>query len=334
MRFALAGLLLLLCAGSAQAQKTDSVWIRNGDRITGEVKSLSRGLLKYSTDDLGTIYIEWDKVDRISTTTVVEIRLASGRKFYGSLGLAPAGRLVVAANTIPLSDIVTVAPIEGKFLGRLSGYLDLGFSYQKANKAVQLSTGAKVVYRDPSTETTLGITTFLEDRDDAEETSRLSAALTERVFLSNRWSTGFVVGYDQNEELDLAGRARLVGFGARMLAQSNHIEVAATGGLVLTRERYISTDLTFNGFEGLVGATFRAFRYDRPKLDASLTSQAFPSFSIKGRVRLQNDLRLSYELVKDFMLTGTLFDTYDSKPQAAGAPRNDFGTTLAITWTF
>ena len=51
------GILLLLGigAGAAEAQKTDSVWIRNGDRITGEVKSLSRGLLKYSTDDLGTV---------------------------------------------------------------------------------------------------------------------------------------------------------------------------------------------------------------------------------------------------------------------------------------
>jgi hypothetical protein len=334
MRLGLVALALLLGTGAAEAQKTDSVWIRNGDRITGEVKSLSRGLLKYSTDDLGTIYIEWDKVDRISTTTILEIQLESGRKYYGSLGLASAGWLVLRDDRLPLADIVTMAPIEGKFLGRLSGYLDLGFSYQKANKALQLSTGAKVVYRDPKTETTLGINTFLEDRDDAEETSRLSAALTERVFLSNRWSTGFVVGYDQNEELDLAGRARLVGFGARMLAQSNHIELSATGGLVLTRERYISTDSTSNGFEGLVGATFRAFRYDRPKLDASLVSQAFPSFSIKGRVRLQNDLRLSYELVKDFMLTVTLFDAFDSKPPAAGATKNDFGTTLAITWTF
>ena len=51
-------------------------------------------------------------------------------------------------------------------------------------------------------------------------------------------------------------------------------------------------------------------------------------------MRLQNDFRLSYELVKDFMLTGTVFDTYDSKPPAAGIPKNDFGTTLAISWTF
>jgi hypothetical protein len=52
------------------------------------------------------------------------------------------------------------------------------------------------------------------------------------------------------------------------------------------------------------------------------------------RVRLQNDLRVSYELVKDFMLTVTVFDTYDSKPPSAGATKNDFGTTFAITWTY
>jgi hypothetical protein len=62
--------------------------------------------------------------------------------------------------------------------------------------------------------------------------------------------------------------------------------------------------------------------------------RTYPSFSIPRRVRWQNDLRLSYELVKDFMLTVTLFDAYDSKPQSAEATKNDFGTTLAISWTF
>jgi hypothetical protein len=51
-------------------------------------------------------------------------------------------------------------------------------------------------------------------------------------------------------------------------------------------------------------------------------------------VRAQNDLRLSYELLSDFMLTGTIFDSFDNKPQAAAASKHDFGTTLAISWTF
>ena len=87
-------------------------------------------------------------------------------------------------------------------------------------------------------------------------------------------------------------------------------------------------------FEGLIGAVFNAFRYDSPKLNAAVSSQLYPSFSIQGRVRWQNDLRLSYELVKDFMLTVTLFDSFDNKPQSAGAEKNDYGTTLAISWTF
>jgi hypothetical protein len=227
-----------------------------------------------------------------------------------------------------------MAPIQQRVLARLTGYVDLGFSYQKAHNAFQLSTGSRVVYRAPGAETTFEITSFLEDRDDAVETSRLSTGLAERVLLGNRWSAGVVLGYDQNDELDLAGRGRLVGFGARNLIQSNRVTLRLTGGLVITRERYLSTDSTTTGYEGLVGVVFNAFRYDHPKLDASLTTQAFPSFSIAGRVRMQNDLRVSYELVKDFMLTLTLFDAYDSKPPAAGAEKNDFGTTLAITWTF
>src|SRR3954468_20170809 len=111
MTIKLAGLFLLLGAATAQAQK-DSVWIQNGDRITGEVESLSRALLKYSTDDLGTIYIEWDKVDRISSPTMFEVYLKSGRKFYGPLGLAAHGSVVLGSDTLLLRDIVAMSPIQ------------------------------------------------------------------------------------------------------------------------------------------------------------------------------------------------------------------------------
>jgi len=330
----LAGLLLVLGAGVAEAQKTDSVWIKNGDRITGEVKALSHALLEYSTDNLGTIYIEWDKVDRISSPSTFEVTLSSGRKIYGTLGLSSSGKVVMGMEAVPLIDIVILAPIKQTFFERLDGYLDLGFSYQKAHQTVQLTTGAKVAYRGPGAETVLEFSTFLEDRDDAAETSRLSGSLTERLLFKNRWSAGVVVGYERNQELDLAGRTRIVGFGARTMAQNNHLDFWITGGLVGTLERYFSTDTTTTSVEGLAGLVFDAFKYDHPKLAASILSQVFPSFTIGGRVRWENNLRVSHELVKDFMVTATLFDSYDSKPPAAGASKNDFGTTLAISWTF
>ena len=106
-----AGLALALRAAQATAQKTDSVWIRNGDRITGEVKSMSRALLKYSTDDLGTISIEWTNVTRIYSPSTFEIQVTSGRKYYGSLRLAPNGRVLVGDNLLVLSEIVSLARI-------------------------------------------------------------------------------------------------------------------------------------------------------------------------------------------------------------------------------
>jgi hypothetical protein len=119
-----------------------------------------------------------------------------------------------------------------------------------------------------------------------------------------------------------------------MLIETNDSELLASAGMVLNRERYISTDSASTGIEGSLSAAFRAFRYDQPKLDAQLTTQAFPSFTIRGRVRLQTDVRLSYELIKDFMLTVTAFDTFDSKPPSEVASKHDYGTTLAISWTF
>ena len=103
---------------------------------------------------------------------------------------------------------------------------------------------------------------------------------------------------------------------------------------MVTREKYVSTDSSTTGLEALIAASFSAFRYDSPKLDAVVTSQLYPSFTVSGRVRWQTDLRVSYELVKDFMVTVTLFDAYDNKPQSLDAPKNDYGTTLALSWTF
>ena len=334
----LAGFVLLhfflALAGTAKAQKTDSVWIRNGDRITGEVKSVFHGILKYSTDDLSTISIEWDKVLRISSPATFEVQVSTGQKYYGKLGVAADGFVALGTDTLSMKDIVVITPIRKRFLSRLDGYFDLGASFQKSHSSLQLTSGAKVTYRKPKFETTLEGSTFREDRSDAERVYRLTAKLTQRFLTAGRWNYGAIVGYDQNNELDLAGRPRLVGFVGRSLVRSNRIDMRVFGGLVGTHEKYFSTDSTSQGLEGLLGGEFSAFRYDQPKLDAGVASSLYPSFTVKGRWRAQTDIRVSYELISDLMLTATLFDSFDNKPQAEGASKHDLGTTLALSWSF
>ena len=68
--------VLALCVGSligggalqpAWAQKTDTVVMLNGDRVTVEIKKLERGRLEASTDGMGTLLIEWDDIEQLSS---------------------------------------------------------------------------------------------------------------------------------------------------------------------------------------------------------------------------------------------------------------------------
>jgi hypothetical protein len=67
---------------AAAAQKTDVVTMPNGDKITGEVQSLSRGKLDYKTDDLGRLSIEWTKVARIVSRHLFDIEVSDGRSYW------------------------------------------------------------------------------------------------------------------------------------------------------------------------------------------------------------------------------------------------------------
>src|SRR5262245_40679534 len=88
-RLVASGLTLLVGLGaavpSAEAARTDIVTLINGDRITGEVKELSRGLLKLRTDNVGTIDIEWDKIDGITATGEFELEMTNGQRLVGRL---------------------------------------------------------------------------------------------------------------------------------------------------------------------------------------------------------------------------------------------------------
>src|SRR5688572_19587414 len=102
-------LAILVMSGDAAGQgRTDVVTLPNGDRITGEVVRLDRGRLEFKTDDVGTLYLEWDKVATVQATRAVEVVTEDGRRFLGSLGQAPSRTLMVVGE----ADSVSVAMAE------------------------------------------------------------------------------------------------------------------------------------------------------------------------------------------------------------------------------
>ena len=66
-------ILLIIVVYTVQAQKEDTVYLTNGDRITGELKKYENGLLVLKTDALSTINIENDKIQTFCSKKFFEI---------------------------------------------------------------------------------------------------------------------------------------------------------------------------------------------------------------------------------------------------------------------
>ena len=335
------GVVLAALVGGAtplRAQKTDVVVLPNGDRITGEIKGVSRGKLDYSTDDAGRISIEWEKVVRITSRQSYEVTLRSGQRLIGSLvETEQDGYLAVSGasvNAVPVRLVVNITPLRDRFWRRLKGTFDLGFSYAKANQNVQFSASGDLRYRPPRWEAILDFNDYFQQQKGTESVTRNTISALVQWFAAPRWSVGGLSQYEQNDELGLTRRNTFGALGMRSLLESNRAEFRVPAGVLLSSEQFTGSDSVVVSMEAFVGLDLLAFRFDSPKLDFGTSAFAYPSLTESGRVRLQLTSRVKYELFKDFHVGIRLTDSYDSKPPGQSGSRNDFTGQFTIGWSF
>jgi len=340
--YARAGLLACALAAALasplHAQKTDVVTLKNGDRITGEVKKLERGLLEYKTDDMGTIYVDWNKIARLTSRNYFEVELESGRKYFGALDESGEdGKMVVSlavSDTVDILPVVRITRIKTTFWSRLGGYVDLGFSYAKANKNVQFSTSAEVRYRGRKFYGSLAGESYFQSQTGSEGTSRNSLTFTLQRYLGNKWALGGNVRFEQNQEQQLDSRFSIGAAGWRAAVQTNRVVLLLLAGVQASSEKFVGGSAHFSA-ELAAGYDFSLFKFHNPKTDITSTLHLYGSMTDFGRFRFDFDVRLKYELFKDFYLGVTFFDKFDSRPGTVeGGVSNDLGTTLSIGYSF
>jgi len=335
---ALALLVAVVCwARPASAAKTDVVILRNGDHITGEVKGLARGKLDFSTDDAGRLSIEWEKIARLTSIHPFDAEDRTGLRHFGRLN--PPGRdgilVFESGRTDTLPSVIEMTSLNAALVERLTAYLDLGFTLAKANQATTFSSSGMVAYRSASLGSQFTFDSYAQGQESVPTTTRNTLRQSVSWYLPARWSAVALMQFEQNEELDLDHRVTLGGAVERMLQQTNQMELSLGAGLVGTQEQFNSTasGTENTGLEGLLAANWDVFHFDSPKLDFSTDVAMFPSLSQAGRVRGQGNLRLVYELFKDFNTGIRLTETFDSRPPE-GATKNDYVVEFTIGWSY
>ena len=338
-------ILLLLCvtvqlAGTALwgRDKTDVVLLKNGDHLTGEIKGLERGKLSLSTDSMGTVAIEWPAVQSVTSQYIFEVEAETGLKVFGLLRPAVEERMEIVGEeseaTLELPSVVHMIPLEAGFLGSLEGYVDLGFSFMRANRALQWTLGSEVSLRTQKRRVRATLTSNLNSRQDLETTTRNVLGLDFTRFFTNQWLLTALAQFTQNQELDLDLRTLIGGGVGRHLIQSNRSSLTATGGMVLSREKFAGADPGRTNAEAFGTMQLEIFSFTGAETDVSTTFTVFPNLSEWGRVRMDMESRFRTKFFKDFTWTASLFDNFDSDPASEGGERNDFGVTTSLGWSF
>ena len=334
----LASLLLFALAAPALAQKTDVVVLFNGDRVTGEIKSYSSGRLTLDTDIASNVSIKWNRIVSITSAKQFEIETPDGLYHYGTLAPStPPGKLDIVSGdqtlTLDFMEVIRLSPIYQTFWRRISGSLDLGFNYQQANQYVQFTFNASANMRKPAFAMFANVSSFFTSQQGVPSSQRANFDLGYQKYLKDRWSLLGGLGLDRNLDLGLDLRASLTAAAGRDLIQTNRTLLEAFAGLTGSREVPVQGETT-SELAAVLALRYSSFTYNFPKLTLSGQLSVIPYLTDSGRVRLEFQALAKREIVHDFYLSLSIFDSFDSRDPSTQQSKNDWGPVLSVGWTF
>ena len=106
------------------------------------------------------------------------------------------------------------------------------------------------------------------------------------------------------------------------------MELLAAGGLALGRETPVDAARVTNVC-ALVTTGLSVFTYDYPTTRIDVGVLVFPSLDDPWRVRINTNVKLKREVLKDFFVSLTGYDAFDSRPKSSAATQYDFGVSLS-----
>ena len=214
----------------------------NGDRITGEVKEVLLGRLRYKTDNLSQVHIEWDKVASVTAKGRFEVELQSGVVLFGEIGPGPApAEMTITLDTGSVvhahADIVRITAIKSTFWGRVDGKPDLGATFNQASEIAQFSFHGDALLKRPSFWAGVELDSIFTQQQEVEDTQRHRASGNYFYLFANRWVSLTKLIFEQNRELGFRLRTSVELGAGKFLVQSNRTVLLTGLGAQVNRER-------------------------------------------------------------------------------------------------
>jgi len=333
-----AAFALLLSSDRAVAQKTDVVVLRNGDAVTGEIKELKRGKIRFSTDAMGTVYVEWPKIKTLTTDKTFDIELTDGARIFGSMRAAEDPNqveLIAEEDTLVVAtqSIIGMLQVGESFWKRFDGSADLGFDFTQQNAKADLRLSSQVKYQTGLNRFVFNFASSFSRQDSVEDISNLNTDLIYLREFASRWFYSGVLSVEQNSQLSLDIRGSFSALAGRFVVQSNQVLLGISAGLGYSRERFEDQSGS-DTFQGLLATQFDFFNWGGLDTDLSSRLEVIPVINQGGRWRIAFTTDFKREILGDFFIKVGIREYFDSQPPTEDTNTNDITLNTSLGYSF
>jgi Protein of unknown function, DUF481 len=331
-----------VAASTAEAQafgriRTDVVTVKSGDRVTGEIKNLDRLTMRVRSNDMGTVNVDWTAVVSVEAARPFEVEAIDGGRYQGNIGSPTPGSLRIddpdGPVTLAIADVIAMSPIGMSWLGNLEGSFDMGSSYTRGSGIGQGTASFSMASRRPSTVNTVDFDGSLTTQEGQPDSSRYSLRYQHGRLYRDRWLIAALADAQRNTDLGLRLRVSGGGGPGYRLLIARRQRSTVLGGLVVDREVPVEGESTTNLF-ALGTSTYSLFFTSYPNTSLDVASELKIGLTDAGRVLFSLDVSARREIWRDFYISLTLYDSYDSRPPEGSTIKNDVGTSVSIGYQF
>lgn len=333
--------LICIC-DQALAAKTDIIILKNGDHVTGEIKSLSAGQLELSTEYMGTVFIDWVNIRDIISDQAQRIEMSDGRRLLGTLDKPAsndsekADQIIINTSTGPReelsSDLVRMYRVGGEFWDRMDLSFNLGFNFDKSSSVGKYNFSADAAYRSEKFITFGKLSSEITTQEISENTTRNVLGVDHLTYRPNKQFINYFASMEQNDQLGVKLRT-LVGAGygwAPISTGRNWLSLAL--GLDVNREHPLDDSDPSNNLEAVGSFRYQYYRRGTPERTVDINLKIFPSLTQWGRIRSDFSANAQWEIIKDFYIGLEFYTSYDGEVKAYDSAETDYGyrTTVGL----
>jgi hypothetical protein len=331
---------------AAVGPKTDVLYMKNGDRMTCEIKTMDAGAIYVGLDYVdGTISVEWSRIARLTSPRLFLVELDDGSVYTGHIGVNPVEgtdsvlveitELDGARVAIDKSRIAGLSRTSDSFWGRLNGNVTSGVSFTKGNTTTTYNISSNVNYPRPKWSATATFNSNLSSSAGASTSTRNQLNLTAGHLM--RWNNWFYTGFGgglQSAEQQIALQTNLGGGVGHYFKKTSTVRISGVGGLVWQETAY-EASVTSTDNQSMVGAMLlgqaQYVRFKRMSL--TLMANAIPSLSQPGRFYFNTNASYFLKLFGTVNWNLSFYGNWDTQPPA-GTSGNDYGFNSGLSWTF